>query len=48
MVRLVDEALRGPLFERPAGLASADVVVADPAVGTGRTLLTDGEARRAT
>ena len=25
MVRLVDEALRGPLFERPAGLASPDV-----------------------
>lgn len=39
MVRLVDEALRGPLFERPAGLASPDVTVADPAVGTGTFLL---------
>jgi hypothetical protein len=39
MVNLVDEALRGPLFERPAGFASADVVVADPAVGTGTFLL---------
>jgi hypothetical protein len=39
MVRLVDEALRGPLFERPAGLASTDVTVADPAVGTGTFLL---------
>jgi hypothetical protein len=39
MVRLVDEALRGPLFERPKGLASADVTVADPAVGTGTFLL---------
>ena len=39
MVGLVDEALRGPLFERPAGLASADVTVADPAVGTGTFLL---------
>lgn len=39
MVRLVDEALRGPLFERPAGFASSDVVVADPAVGTGTFLL---------
>lgn len=35
MVKLVDEALRGPLFERPGGLASSDVTVADPAVGTG-------------
>jgi len=34
MVGLVDEALRGPLFERTAGLASSDVTVADPAVGT--------------
>lgn len=39
MVNLVDEALRGPLFERPAGFASADVIVADPAVGTGTFLL---------
>jgi hypothetical protein len=39
MVALVDEALRGPLFERPAGFASADVTVADPAVGTGTFLL---------
>jgi len=39
MVRLVDEALRGPLFDRPAGLASTDVTVADPAVGTGTFLL---------
>ena len=39
MVNLVDECLRGPLFERPLGFASADVVVADPAVGTGTFLL---------
>ena len=39
MARLVDEALRGPLFERPLGLASADVTVADPAVGSGAFLL---------
>jgi hypothetical protein len=39
MVNLVDEALRGPLFERPAGFAAADVIVADPAVGTGTFLL---------
>jgi len=39
MVRLVDEALRGLLFERPTGFASADVIVADPAVGTGTFLL---------
>lgn len=39
MVRLVDEALRGPLFNRPAGLASNDVTIADPAVGTGTFLL---------
>lgn len=39
MVSLVDEALRGPLFERHTGFASADVVVADPAVGTGTFLL---------
>jgi len=39
MVNLVDEALRGPLFERPSGLASADVTLADPAVGTGTFLL---------
>lgn len=39
MVNLVDEALRGPLFERPNGFAAADVIVADPAVGTGTFLL---------
>jgi Type ISP C-terminal specificity domain/N-6 DNA Methylase len=39
MVSLVDEALRGPLFERPTGFAAADVIVADPAVGTGTFLL---------
>lgn len=39
MVDLVDEALRGPLFERPTGFAAADVVVADPAAGTGTFLL---------
>ncbi len=39
MVNLVDEALRGPLFERSAGFAAADVIVADPAVGTGTFLL---------
>jgi hypothetical protein len=38
MVSLVDEALRGPLFERPTGFAAADVIVADPAVGTGTFL----------
>ena len=39
MVNLVDEALRGPLFDRSAGFAAADVIVADPAVGTGTFLL---------
>lgn len=39
MTRLVDEALRGPLFERPAGLAATDVTLADPAMGTGTFLL---------
>jgi hypothetical protein len=39
MVGLADEALRGPLFERPKGFAAPDVVVADPAVGTGTFLL---------
>ncbi len=39
MVNLVDEALRGPLFERPTGFAAPDVVVADPAAGTGTFLL---------
>ena len=39
MVNLVDEALCGPLFERPTGFAAADVIVADPAVGTGTFLL---------
>ncbi|WP_283816812.1 type ISP restriction/modification enzyme [Bradyrhizobium diazoefficiens] len=39
MVNLVDECLRGPLFERANGFAASDVVVADPAVGTGTFLL---------
>ena len=39
MTNLVDQALRGPLFERPAGLASSDVTLTDPAVGTGTFLL---------
>jgi hypothetical protein len=39
MVNLIDEALRGPLFDRPAGFAASDVIVADPAVGTGTFLL---------
>lgn len=39
MVNLVDEALRGPLFDRPLGFAASDVVVADPAAGTGTFLL---------
>lgn len=39
MVNLVDECLRGPLFERANGFAANDVVVADPAVGTGTFLL---------
>lgn len=39
MVRLVDEALKGPLFKRPLGLASPDVTIADPAMGTGTFLL---------
>jgi hypothetical protein len=43
MVRLVDEALR-TRFEQPAGLASPQVTLADPAVGTGTFLL--GALRR--
>ncbi|MDN2578387.1 type ISP restriction/modification enzyme [Aquibium sp. ELW1220] len=39
MTRMVDETLRGPLFSRPAGLASGDVTLADPAMGTGTFLL---------
>jgi hypothetical protein len=40
MVRLVDDALRDPArFGLPEGLASADVTLADPAVGTGTYLL---------
>ena len=40
MVRLVDEALRSDeRFGLPEGLASADVTVADPAIGTGTFLL---------
>jgi hypothetical protein len=44
MTRLVDETLKGPLFGRSAGLASTDVTLADPAVGTGTFLL--GAMRR--
>ena len=33
MTNLVDQALRGPLFERAAGLASPDVTLADPRLG---------------
>ncbi len=40
MVRLVDEALRDPArFAVAGGLASGDVTLADPAVGTGTYLL---------
>jgi hypothetical protein len=39
MVGLVDQALRGAGFLRKLGLASPDVVVADPAVGTGTFML---------
>jgi hypothetical protein len=39
MVRLADEALRGPLFERAMGFAAPEITVADPAVGTGTFLL---------
>jgi hypothetical protein len=39
MTRLVDQALRGPLFERSTGPASDEVTLADPAVGTGTFLL---------
>ncbi|HEX4078592.1 MAG TPA: type ISP restriction/modification enzyme [Rhizomicrobium sp.] len=39
MVHLVDEVLRGPLFERADGLAADDVTLADPAVGTGTFVL---------
>jgi hypothetical protein len=38
MIRLVDDALRRH-FGRSAGLASADVTLADPAVGTGTFIL---------
>jgi hypothetical protein len=38
MVRLCDEALR-TRFNKPAGLADADVQIADPAVGSGTFLL---------
>ena len=38
MVRLVDDVLRSR-FQQPAGLASAAVTIADPAVGTGTFLL---------
>lgn len=36
---VVSAMVRGPLFERSAGFAARDVVVADPAVGTGTFLL---------
>ncbi|MCB1382779.1 MAG: N-6 DNA methylase [Notoacmeibacter sp.] len=39
MVRMTDDVLRGPLFNRPLGLASSDVTIADPAVGTGTFLI---------
>ena len=40
MVRMVDEALRSPVrFNLPRGLASSEVTLADPAVGTGTFLL---------
>jgi hypothetical protein len=40
MVRLVDEALRSPgRFNLPQGLATPEVTLADPAVGTGTFLL---------
>ena len=39
MVSLVDEALRSPRFGLHAGLASPQVTLADPAVGTGTFLL---------
>jgi len=40
MVRLVDEALRSPMrFNLHGGLASQNVTIADPAVGTGTFLL---------
>lgn len=39
MVSLVDQALRGPGFVLPQGLATDSVIVADPATGTGTYLL---------
>lgn len=39
MVSLVDQALRGPGFALPQGLATDSVIVADPATGTGTYLL---------
>jgi hypothetical protein len=39
MIRLVDDVLRSKHFGRSAGLASADVTLADPAVGTGTYIL---------
>jgi predicted helicase len=39
MIRLVDEVLCSNLFSRSAGLASPDVTLADPAVGTGTFIL---------
>lgn len=39
MVRLVDDVLRSDRFGQHAGLASPDVTLADPAVGTGTFLL---------
>jgi hypothetical protein len=49
MVRLVDEALRSPSrFNLSEGLASSEVSVADPAVGTGTFLLGVLQSIRAT
>jgi len=39
MVALVDEALRRPGFNRPRGMASAEVTLGDPATGTGTFML---------
>lgn len=39
MVSLVDQALRGPGFHLPQGLATDSVIVTDPATGTGTYLL---------
>ena len=46
MVRLMDDALRSPQFGQHAGLASPTVTLADPATGTGTSIL--GVLRRKT